>query len=342
MSKFRSETPARRSKTTRAVVACEGLEGRQLLTGAAAGGFGLPPFAGMGMGMGMGMGGPWAGPGGSAPAAQVGGQNAAGASAAQGFPGHGMFGRGQGPNALGAPGMGGAGWSGMGGGTTGGAPGSTSSATATPPPALPAAVQTAIQTLRTDWTAITGTHRPTHASVGALMDDHDAVAAGTLTGTAADAKIKADQAAILTSAGLTADQVTKIQADQQAVDDAFKAAGIDPKSFGPGRDHTPPQGQAPAQVQAQAQTLTAPAATTTTASTTTATTASTTPTTTAAVATTPATPAAPTPSVFMNRRANGLAPTALGANHARGGSLGHFARARRGPGAFGRGTHGVA
>ena len=67
---------------------------------------------------------------------------------------------------------------------------------------------------------------PADARVGwALQDDLDAIRQGTLTGTAATTKIQADQAAILTSMGLTAAQVSQIQSDQQAFQTAITSAG---------------------------------------------------------------------------------------------------------------------
>jgi hypothetical protein len=58
------------------------------------------------------------------------------------------------------------------------------------------AVQQAFQTLQTDLeNDIPSGSKPTHASVGALQDDLDAIRAGTLTGSAAETKIQADQAA---------------------------------------------------------------------------------------------------------------------------------------------------
>jgi antitoxin component of RelBE/YafQ-DinJ toxin-antitoxin module len=79
-------------------------------------------------------------------------------------------------------------------------------------------VQQALKTLQTDLQNdnSSGT-RPTHESVGALQDDLDAIRQGTLSGTAAQSKIQSDQAAILSSMGLTSSQITQIQSDQQAV-----------------------------------------------------------------------------------------------------------------------------
>src|SRR5262249_17527064 len=79
-------------------------------------------------------------------------------------------------------------------------------------------VQQAFQTLQTDLTNdIPSDPRPTHASVGQLQDDLDSIRAGKLTGSAAQTAIQNDQAAILTSMGLTSAQITQIQADQQAI-----------------------------------------------------------------------------------------------------------------------------
>ena len=87
------------------------------------------------------------------------------------------------------------------------------------------AVQQAFQTLQTDLKSdVPSGAKPTHASVGALEDDLDAIRQGTLSGTAAQTKVQADQAAILSSMGLSQGQVTQIQADQQAVQTAITTA----------------------------------------------------------------------------------------------------------------------
>ncbi len=87
------------------------------------------------------------------------------------------------------------------------------------------AVQTAMQTLQTDLkTDIPSGAKPTHASVGALEDTLDAIRKGTLSGSAATTQIQTDQAAILTSMGLTAAQVSQIQSDQQALQTAISNA----------------------------------------------------------------------------------------------------------------------
>ena len=86
------------------------------------------------------------------------------------------------------------------------------------------AVQTAIQTLQTDLQNDTPSGaQPTHASVGADEDDLDAIQKGTLTGTAAVTQVQTDTAAVLSSMGLTATQISQIQADQQAVQTAIEA-----------------------------------------------------------------------------------------------------------------------
>jgi hypothetical protein len=86
-------------------------------------------------------------------------------------------------------------------------------------------VQTALQTLQTDLkNDVPSDARPTHASVGQLEDDLTAIHKGTLSGTAAQTAIQADQAAILTSMGLTQAQVTEIQNDQQALQTAIQSA----------------------------------------------------------------------------------------------------------------------
>ena len=64
---------------------------------------------------------------------------------------------------------------------------------------------------------------------GRSQDDLDAIRKGTLSGTAASTKIQADQAAILTSMGLTQAQVTQIQSDQQALQTAITAASYQHK-----------------------------------------------------------------------------------------------------------------
>ena len=99
--------------------------------------------------------------------------------------------------------------------------------TAPPSPSVfsDSTVQQAFQTLQTDVkNDVPSATRPTHASVGALQDDLDAIRKGTLSGTAASAKIQSDQAAILASMGLTTAQVTQIQSDQQALQTAITAA----------------------------------------------------------------------------------------------------------------------
>ena len=65
-----------------------------------------------------------------------------------------------------------------------------------------------------------------------LEDDLDAIRKGTLSGSAATTKVQADQAAILTSMGLTAAQVTQIQSDQQAVQTAITAASSSTSTSG--------------------------------------------------------------------------------------------------------------
>jgi antitoxin component of RelBE/YafQ-DinJ toxin-antitoxin module len=104
----------------------------------------------------------------------------------------------------------------------------SSTGTATPPsPSVfsSSAVQTAMQTLQTDLkNDIPSGARPTHASVGQLEDDLEAIHKGTLTGTAAQTKIQTDQAAILSSMGLTQAQISQIQTDQQALETAIQSA----------------------------------------------------------------------------------------------------------------------
>jgi antitoxin component of RelBE/YafQ-DinJ toxin-antitoxin module len=105
--------------------------------------------------------------------------------------------------------------------------------TTPPSPAVfsDSSVQTALQTLQTDLkTDVPSGAKPTHASVGALQDDLTAIRKGTLSGSAATAKIQADQAAILASMGLTQAQVTQIQSDQQALQTAISTASASTSS----------------------------------------------------------------------------------------------------------------
>jgi hypothetical protein len=86
------------------------------------------------------------------------------------------------------------------------------------------AVQSAFQTLQTDMNDdVTVGARPSHASVGQLQDDLLAIHKGTLTGSAATSAIQADEAAILTSLGLSTSQVSQIQSDLQSVESAFQS-----------------------------------------------------------------------------------------------------------------------
>jgi len=102
-----------------------------------------------------------------------------------------------------------------------------SGSTTPPTPAVfsSTAVQQAFQTLQTDLkNDVPSGCKPTHASIGALEDDLDSIRAGTLSGSAAQTKILADQAAILTSMGLTSAQITQIQSDQSALQTAIQTA----------------------------------------------------------------------------------------------------------------------
>ena len=65
--------------------------------------------------------------------------------------------------------------------------------------------------------------RPSHAAIGTVQDDLDAIRKGTLSGTAAVTQVQTDAAAVLTSMGLTSAQVSQIQADQQALAAAIAA-----------------------------------------------------------------------------------------------------------------------
>ncbi len=86
------------------------------------------------------------------------------------------------------------------------------------------AVQSAFQTLQTDFkNDVSVGAQPTHASVGQLQDDLTSIRKGTLTGTAASTAIQNDESAILTSLGLTTTQVSQIQSDLQAVQSAINS-----------------------------------------------------------------------------------------------------------------------
>jgi hypothetical protein len=82
-----------------------------------------------------------------------------------------------------------------------------------------------LQTLQTDLSTDdpNGT-APTHASVGAVLDDLDAIRKGTLTGSAAVSQVQTDAPAVLTSMGLTTAQLTQIQSDQAAVAAAIQSS----------------------------------------------------------------------------------------------------------------------
>src|SRR5262249_26674817 len=87
------------------------------------------------------------------------------------------------------------------------------------------AVQSAFQTLQSDFNNdVTVGSKPSHATVGQLQDDLLAIRKGTLSGAAATTAIQNDEAAILTSMGLSSDQVSQIQADVQAVQAAIQSA----------------------------------------------------------------------------------------------------------------------
>jgi hypothetical protein len=102
---------------------------------------------------------------------------------------------------------------------------STSSTPPSPSVMSSSAAQSAFQTLQTDLkNDVPSGATPTHESVGALEDDLEAIHKGTLSGTAATTKIEADQAAILTSMGLTTTQIAQIQTDQQALQTAIQTA----------------------------------------------------------------------------------------------------------------------
>ena len=186
----------RDSRASRAMVGCEALEGRQLLSR----GLGLVALGGMGGGVRT-----------VSLKAELG-------SFAGGGPGA-MFGAGN---------------YGLGGGARNPIFLLTSSllntGTSTTPPSKgvlsSSAVQSAFQTLQTDLNNdVTVGSRPTHATVGQLQDDLLAIHKGTLTGTAATTAIQNDEAAILTAMGLTSTQVGQVQADLQAVQAAIQSGG---------------------------------------------------------------------------------------------------------------------
>jgi hypothetical protein len=86
------------------------------------------------------------------------------------------------------------------------------------------AVQSAFQTLQTDYNNdVSVGAQPTHASVGQLQDDLQAIHKGTLTGSAATTAIQNDEAAILSSMGLSTSQVSQIQTDLQALQTAIQS-----------------------------------------------------------------------------------------------------------------------
>lgn len=102
-----------------------------------------------------------------------------------------------------------------------------SASTSPPSPSVMSstAVQTAFQTLQTDFkNDIPSGAQPTHESVGALEDTLTAIRKGTLSGTAAQTQIQSDQAAILKSMGLTQAQISQIQTDQTALQTAISSA----------------------------------------------------------------------------------------------------------------------
>lgn len=85
-------------------------------------------------------------------------------------------------------------------------------------------LQSALQTLQSDLKSdIPSGTQPTHASVGAILDDLEAIRKGTLTGSAAVTKVQTDTAAVLSSMGLTQTQISQIQSDQEAVQAAKEA-----------------------------------------------------------------------------------------------------------------------
>ncbi len=192
MDRISAATRVRRVRvTTRAAVVCEGLEGRELLSA----GFGFPSFGGGGWGSRMAE---FAPGGGGAMAMRIGGG------------GFGFGGGSRVESALLAPLL-------AASGTPSGSPTYMAMNSST--------VQQAMQTLQTDLTNDTPSGaQPTFASLGALEDDLGAVRKGTLSGSAAQTQIASDQAAMLTSMGLTQTQITQIQSDAQAVVTAIQSS----------------------------------------------------------------------------------------------------------------------
>jgi hypothetical protein len=192
MDRIPTATRNRRVRAkTRAAVGCEGLEGRELLSA----GFGFPSYGGGGFGMRMA---DFAPGGGRAMAMRIGGD------------GFGFGGGSRVESALLAPLL-------ASSGTQSGSPTYMAMNSST--------VQQAMQTLQTDLTNDTPSGaQPTFASLGALEDDLSAVRKGTLSGSAAQTQIASDQAAVLTSMGLTQTQITQIQTDAQAVVTAIQSS----------------------------------------------------------------------------------------------------------------------
>jgi hypothetical protein len=93
------------------------------------------------------------------------------------------------------------------------------------------AVQTAYETLKTDLQGDlpAGGAQPTHATLGQLLDDLDAIRKGTLSGTQAQTTIQTDAAAVLASMGLTQSQIATIQSDQKALQAAIQS-GTNPSA----------------------------------------------------------------------------------------------------------------
>jgi hypothetical protein len=124
--------------------------------------------------------------------------------------------------------------------TTTGATGTTGGSTSTPSgtdpfgtdpsasmsgsPSPISAVPSALQTLQSDLQSdLSADAQPTHASVGPLQDDLDALRKGALNGSQAVTTIKSDAAAVLSSVGLSQDQINRIQSDQAALASAIQA-----------------------------------------------------------------------------------------------------------------------
>jgi hypothetical protein len=84
-------------------------------------------------------------------------------------------------------------------------------------PASTSSVESALDALRTVLQSdIPGGAQPSHASIGGIRDDRDAIRSGDLTARAARSQVRSD-AAVLSSSGLLTVEIAPIQSDQQAL-----------------------------------------------------------------------------------------------------------------------------